>query len=132
VNAVILDSSLALEWFAHDAIPEALERRSLLDDHAVLVPHLWRFEVTSVLTRWRRQGKVSAATSAHVLGEILSLPVATVEEGSLEAVMSLAVAYELSAYDATYLHVAMLTGEPLATLDTSLVRAAKVVGVVCV
>lgn len=131
MRGLILDTSLAVEWFAADAGPEALGKRDLLDDHVVLVPHLWRFEVASVLTRWRKQGKISEAESVYLLKELMLLPFAIVDEGDLEAVMVLALTHDLSTYDATYLHVAMTTGEPLATLDRGLIRAAESVGVTC-
>lgn len=53
-----------------------------------------------------------------------------VDEGSPDAVIELA-AQSLSAYDATYLHAAMIMGEPLATLDAALIKAARRVGVDC-
>lgn len=48
-----------------------------------------------------------------------------------QSIVTLALAHDLSTYDATYLHVAMTTGEPLATLDRQLQRAAASVGVAC-
>lgn len=131
MNGLILDTSMAMEWFAIDALPEALKKRSLLDDHFVLVPHLWRFEVSNVVWRWRRQEKITQAGATWLLGELMRLPFAVVEEGDPETIVNLALAHDLSTYDATYLHVAMTTGEPLATLDRQLQRAAESVGVAC-
>lgn len=131
MKGLILDTSMAMEWFAQDGLPEALAKRSLLDDHVALVPHLWRFEVTSVVSRWRRQGKISEADATWLIRELMQLPFAIVDEGDPETIVNLALAHDLSTYDATYLHVAMTTGEPLATLDRQLQRAAKAVGVAC-
>lgn len=131
MKSFILDVSLALEWFSTDAAPEALARRSLLDDHVALVPSLWRFEVMNVVTTWRRRGDISSATCAMILNDIMRVPFGTVDEGDPEVIVSLAVQHGLSAYDATYLHVAMITGDPLATLDGALIAAAKDVGISC-
>ncbi len=131
MKGFILDASLALEWFSEGASREALAKRSLLDDHVALVPHLWRFEVTNVIASWRKHGKISAADSTWTLHEILQIPSAIVDEGSADSIVSLALEYNLSAYDSTYLNVAMITGEPLATLDRSLISAAKKAGVHC-
>jgi predicted nucleic acid-binding protein len=131
VKSFILDASLALEWFSTDAAPEVLARRSLLDDHVALVPSLWRFEVMNVVTTWRRRGDISSATCAMILNDIMRVPFGTVDEGNPEVIVSLAVQHGLSAYDATYLHVAMITGDPLATLDGALITAAKDVGITC-
>lgn len=131
MKSFILDASLALEWFSTDATPEVLARRSLLDDHVALVPSLWRFEVMNVVTTWRRRGNISSATCAMILNDIMRVPFGTVDEGDPEVIVSLAVQHGLSAYDATYLHVAMITGDPLATLDGALIAAAKDIGISC-
>jgi predicted nucleic acid-binding protein len=131
VKSFILDASIALEWFSKDASPEALARRGLLEDHVALVPALWRFEVMNVITTWLRRGDISSATSAMILNDIMQVPFRTLDEGNPELIVSLAVTHSLSAYDATYLHLAMITGDPLATLDRALIAAAKKVGVTC-
>ncbi len=131
MKSFILDASIALEWFSADASPEALARRGLLDDHVALVPALWRFEVMNAVTTWLRRGDISSATSAMILNDIMQVPFGTLDEGNPELIVSLALTHSLSAYDATYLHLAMITGDPLATLDRALITAAKKVGVTC-
>lgn len=131
MKGFILDASLALEWFNGEASREGLAKRSLLEERAALVPHLWRFEVTNVIATWRKRGEISAADSTWALHEILQIPAAIVDEDSADSIVSLALEYNLSAYDSTYLNVAMTTGEPLATLDRSLANAAKKAGVHC-
>lgn len=131
MKSFILDASIALEWFSADATPEALARRSLLDDYVALVPTLWRFEVMNAVTTWLRRGDISSATSAMILNDIMQVPFGTLDEGDPEVIVSLGVTHSLSAYDATYLHLAMVTGDALATLDGALITAAKKVGVDC-
>jgi predicted nucleic acid-binding protein len=132
VKAFVLDASLAMEWFSKDPSPEALTKRSLFDDRVAVVPALWRYEVMNVITRWQRQREITPAEAALMLSDALQLPFAIVEEGSPDAVVEAAHVHGLSANDATYLRAAMVTGEPLATLDQSLIRAAAAVGVECV
>ena len=131
MKTFVLDASLALEWFAEGASTKVLAKRSLLDDHVAVVPTLWRFEVMNAVTTWRRRGDISHADCAVLLHDIMQIPFGTVDEGDPELVVSLASAHGLSAYDATYLRVAMITGDPLATLDAALKRVAKEVGVTC-
>ncbi len=131
MKTFVLDASLALEWFAAGASTEVLAKRSLLDDHVAVVPTLWRFEVMNAVTTWRRRGDISHADCAVLLHDIMQIPFGTVDEGDPELVVSLASAHGLSAYDATYLRVAMITGDPLATLDAALKRVANEVGVTC-
>lgn len=132
MKALVLDASLALEWFSKEASLAALEKRSLFDDRVAVVPALWRYEVLNAITRWQRKGKITATEATRILGDALQLPFAVVEEGSPDAIVGAAISHDLSAYDATYLRAAMVTGEPLATLDKSLIRAASAVGVECV
>jgi predicted nucleic acid-binding protein len=131
VKAFVLDASLALEWFAANASKAALAKRALLDDHVAVVPHLWRYEVMNAVTTWQRRGSISSAESVWILSEVIRLPYAIVDEGDPTSIVSLAAAYRLSAYDASYLHVAMITGEPIATLDVALRKAARTAGVQC-
>ncbi len=131
MKTFVLDASLALEWFAVGASTEVLAKRSLLDDHVAVVPALWRFEVMNAVTTWRRRGDISHADCAVLLHDIMQIPFGTVDEGDPELVVSLASAHGLSAYDATYLRVAMITGDTLATLDAALKRVANEVGVTC-
>ena len=132
MKAFVLDASLAMEWFSEEASEAALAKRSLFDDRVAVVPALWRFEVMNVIARWQRQSRITAAEATRVLSDALQLPYAVVEEGSPDAVVDIAISHRLSAYDATYLRVAMVTGEPLATVDKALIKAADAVGVECV
>ena len=131
MKAFVLDASLAIEWFSKDPSETALSKRSLFDDRVAVVPALWRYEVMSVITRWLRQGEITPAKAVLLLSDALQLPFAVVEEGSPDSVVEAASVHGLSAYDATYLRAAMVTGEPLATLDKSLIRAAAAVGIEC-
>ncbi len=131
MKGLILDASMAMEWFTEEPAPTALDKRALLDDHVALVPHHWRFEVLSVVSVWRRHNALTEAEGAWLLREAMALPFAVVDEGDPEVIVSLALTHRLTTYDATYLHVAMTTGEPLATLDRRLLEAAEAVGVHC-
>ena len=61
--------------------------------------------------------------------DLLKLPFATVYEGDPEMIVAVALTHGLSAYDATYLRIAMLTGAPIATQDKALMRAASEMGI---
>lgn len=132
MRAFVLDASLALEWFSKLPTKGALEKRALFDDRVALVPHLWRFEIMNALTTWQRRGDVNSAQCAAVLHDIMQLPFAVVDEGDPELVVMAALNSELNAYDASYLRAAMLLGEPLATLDRALRKAAIAAGVECI
>ena len=108
-----------------------MAKRSLLDQRVAFVPHLWRYEVMNAITTWRGSKRITSAEATRLLQDLFALPFAVVEEGSPEAVVELATTHDLTAYDATYVHAAMVTGEPLATLDSRMIKAAQKVGVEC-
>ncbi len=131
MKAFVLDASLTMEWFSSGASANAVAKRGLFEDRVAVVPHLWRFEVMNVLATWRRRGDISSAQGTRILNSALTLPFAVIDEGNAEAVVELANAHGLSAYDATYLRVAIVTGEPLASLDQKLINAAGKEGIEC-
>jgi len=85
----------------------------------------------NVLSLWQRRKVTSRAQATAILQDLMALPFAVVDEGAPEMIVSLAVSHGLSAYDAAYLQVAILSEQPLATLDRQLLKAAKSVGVEC-
>lgn len=70
---------------------------------------------------WTRNGNWSATATACRFLSAITHP--------LSDTLQLARRYKLSAYDASYLELALRKGMPLATLDEDLHKAAKKVGV---
>jgi predicted nucleic acid-binding protein len=109
-----------------DRVLDALEKGE------ALVPSVWSLEVANVLVIAERRGRLKVGESARFLELLQSLPI-FVEEVSLPratgSVLSLARELDLSAYDASYLELAMRSGVPLATHDLALIQAAGNVGV---
>jgi predicted nucleic acid-binding protein len=132
-NEFILDGSVALVWgFAdgHDDYAAAiLDKMPDLQAH---VPGLWPLEVANALLVGERRGRTTTANAAHFLTLLGTFPIAvdgqTVARAWLETI-HLARAHNLSAYDASYLELAIRLGLPLATLDDKLKAAATAVGV---
>ena len=130
---LVLDASVALSWAFEDegsAYTEAVLRR-LRTDEAV-VPPVWPLEIANALAVAERRGRLTPARSARFSRLLLSLPIALepAERGrGLEMTLHLARVRGLSAYDASYLDLAMRYGIPLATLDQRLRAAAEAEGV---
>ena len=133
MKAFVLDAALAVSWFfptgreGQDAA--ALEKRALFATEVALVTHLWSFEIVNFIAMQRRRNTITEAEGAWNLAQLLSIPFAAVDEGSPEASVALCVRYGLTAYEASYLQVAMEQGVPLATLDPALIKAARDLGV---
>jgi predicted nucleic acid-binding protein len=129
----VLDASVALAWCFRDET-KAYAHRVLrrLDDEPAVVPNVWLLEVANGLLIAERRGRLSRAEVRQVGGVFEDLPISTREtslEQALGSVLDLANAHRLSAYDASYLELAMREGLPLATQDQALRGAAQRVGV---
>lgn len=130
MNSVVVDASVALDWFLTEpgSCP-AWDIIDVLDELVPVVPTIWRLEVTNVLSMQVQQRGMPIEAARTTLAEVLALPVAVIEEAAAPAIMQLSVDRRLTSYDAAYLEVAMRGGWPLATVDRQLRKAASEVGV---
>ena len=101
-----------------------------LGDGDPLVPMLWDFEVASALMLARRTGRLDdeeLARSLHTIG-VMGCERDT-QPADIPLLIATANAHGLTAYDASYLSLALRRGVPLATVDQALLRAAAECGV---
>lgn len=132
----VLDNSVTMRWFFGDGQPADLafaERvlEALQTDDAV-VPVTWGLEVANVIARAEARELVDAARSRDFLEllEAVSIePDPATFTHALTSTLQLARRYKVSAYDASYLELALRRGLPLATLDEDLRKAATKAGV---
>lgn len=134
----VLDASVSLTWLFRDGVdPEreaslgCLERLRQPFARA-LVPAIWPIEVANVLARAERSGGITPADRISYLELLRALPIdVDVETGSAAfgETLGLARDHGLSAYDASYLELAMRRHAPLATRDLNLAAAAARSGV---
>jgi predicted nucleic acid-binding protein len=132
-EGLVIDSSVAIAWCFPDEQDDYSQ--SVLDALAserAIVPDLWHLEVANTLLVGERRKRSTQANTVTWLGFLASLPIAVDEDTRAHAfgdALSLAREHNLSAYDASYLELAMRRGLPLATLDDKLKAAALAVGV---
>lgn len=132
----VLDNSVAMRWFFGDGKPQELAYAgNVLDamkDTSALVPVTWGLEVSNVIARAEAKGLVTEARSEAFLELLQGIDIevdAATFSHALSDTLQLARRYRLSAYDASYLELALREGLPLATLDEDLQKAAKRAGV---
>lgn len=132
----VLDNSITMRWFFGDGKPQELAYAGkVLDamktDNA-LVPATWGLEVANVIARAEAKALVTEARSEAFLEMLEDVDIevdAATFSHALSGTLQLARRYKLSAYDASYLELALRLGAPLATLDEDLQKAAKKAGV---
>jgi predicted nucleic acid-binding protein len=132
-DRLVLDSSIALAWcFADEKDAYADAIAALLPNLEPIVPALWHLEVANAFLMGERRGRNTQADTVQWTTFLASLPIAVDDETMARAwtdTVNLARVQALTAYDATYLELALRHGLPLATLDAKLKTAATVVGV---
>ncbi|HET7036781.1 MAG TPA: type II toxin-antitoxin system VapC family toxin [Thermomicrobiaceae bacterium] len=129
----VLDASLALTWCFEDETTEASERvlDRLRADRAI-VPSIWPLEVANSLALAERRQRITRARADQEIRRLLILPieVAMIDTATAwHAVLPLARDHGLTAYDASYLELALRSGLALATLDRRLIAAAAQLGI---
>jgi predicted nucleic acid-binding protein len=130
----VADASVALAWVVEsqstqdtdDLLAEAETGAS------VHVPVPWTFEVANALLILKRRGRIDQQGYDQARLDLRGLRPLLDEQGpqlALSTICELAERYELSAYDAVYLELAIRSAVPLASRDAALNKAAKSAGV---
>jgi predicted nucleic acid-binding protein len=129
----VVDSSFALAW----ALPDERSSRAdrimdrLTAEDRFWVPALWWYEVANALLMAERRRRITEADRLALTQLYERLPIQTdahLTVHTIRQIQSLAMAHGLSAYDASYLELAIRKDLPLATLDKPLTKAAKEAG----
>jgi predicted nucleic acid-binding protein len=133
VPEFILDCSVTMAWYFkdEDTAYSSNVRRSLSKATAI-VPVLWPVEVANTLVMGERRKRSTAAQAGKWLRYLQMLPIRLDEETAARAwsdILNVARSYQLSAYDAAYLELAIRLGLPLASIDDELKAAAATAGV---
>ena len=128
---LVLDNSVVSGWLLKgQATPYATAiARQLLNDRAV-APALLRLEYTNVLRTACKRGRLTAQQAQAAIADLAALPLDLDQQVPDPAqLLALALRYDLSAYDAAYLELALRRQLPIATQDTALADAARTSGV---
>ena len=131
--AFVLDCSVTMAWIFPDeaSVSTDLLRESLVEDSA-FVPALWPVETGNVLLMATRRGRITKDDWRQIRESLQALPI-NIDPVSPDrvwgAVLDLADSHRISAYDATYLELALRLRLPLATLDRKLASAAQASGI---
>lgn len=132
----VLDNSVTMRWFFGDGKPQDLvyagKVLDAMQEAQALVPTTWGLEVANVIAKAEEKTLVTEARSGAFLEMLEDVDIevdSATFAHALSDTLQLARRYKLSAYDASYLELAMRLGLPLATLDEDLQKAAKKAGV---
>jgi len=124
---LVIDASVLIKFF----VPEILSESSgkLLDrveegEVHLLAPDLIYSEVGNILWKKHRLKELTLSETDEITGAMLSLPLqGEAIKPLLPLALSLAIAYRVTVYDATYLSLATIYETRLVTADRKLVDA---------
>lgn len=130
----VLDCSVAISWCLPDETNEDAEAvlQLLAENSEAVVPSIWWLEIVNVLIVAERRGRMTQADTAEALTKLRALRIIVdnnTAQQSTDATLLLARQYNLAAYDAAYLELAIREGLLLATIDLRLAEAARRCGV---
>jgi predicted nucleic acid-binding protein len=127
----VLDASIAVSWcFPGDPSEDTPYSRrilSMLATEDAIVPEVWAFEIAnSLYVSFAKRKRITEQQITEFLTRLKALPI-TADSPDLWANVDLeaqARKWNLAAYDAAYVDLALRKGIPLATTDDDLRRVA--------
>jgi predicted nucleic acid-binding protein len=135
VSRFVLDNTVTMAWCFNEEATEftelLLNRLANLTDSAI-VPVLWLYEVANVIGLAVRKGRITEDKASSFLESLGDLPIEIEEPPRpriFVSVRALVGQYKLTAYDASYLELAIRHQLPIASSDSALERAAREAGI---
>jgi predicted nucleic acid-binding protein len=136
MNDFVLDASVAISWcFPGDPVEDTPYSRKVLTDlvtRDAVVPEIWAFEVANnIFVSRNRRKRINDQQINEYLALLKALPIRVEAKPiwsnvDLEA---LARSWDIAAYDAAYVALALRMSLPLATTDGALKSKALAAGV---
>lgn len=131
MTAFVVDASVSAAWFLPDeATPATESALQATVTHDVWVPSLWILEMSNLLLSAQRRRRISAEKRLELAEAASALRLRVDREPvTIRALDGLASRHGLTAYDATYLELALRLGLPLVTQDAAMKAAMVQAGV---
>lgn len=127
IREVVIDGSVTAAWVVLDettALTVDLFERVQRHEISFLAPEMWHFEMLNVLRNSVLRGRMSEEEALHAVDTLTRIPVTIIPrtDADSEAILRHALRHKLTAYDATYFHLAQSRGVDLLTEDRDLLR----------
>jgi predicted nucleic acid-binding protein len=134
VTPFVLDASFALSWFFDDEFSSySASIAEIMPRSQALVPIVWPLEMANGFLTAFRRGRLPETKAPALIGALDRLRVdidrGIAPEFLTQATLTIGIAHRLSAYDASYLELAMRRGIPIATQDERLLRPTSAAGI---
>jgi predicted nucleic acid-binding protein len=122
VTLWVVDASVVIKWYVPEDNYEAA-RAMRTAETALAAPDLLFAETANILWKLVRRGEMTASRAIEIIEEVAAAPFITISNQSLaQDALDLAIATGLTAYDASYVALAIRLDKILITADEKLVR----------
>ncbi len=129
----VLDSSMSLTWCLPGQLNAQAENiLKYVKVEGALVPPTWHLEMANVIGLKLRDGNLTDTSADAAIRLLNSLDIATdtqYGQRSVSRYIGEVLRFELAAYDAVYVELALRTGAPLATFDKAMIASARRYGI---
>jgi predicted nucleic acid-binding protein len=137
MDSFVLDVSACMPWCCQDEATSSSEETLTwaIDGAEINVPSLWPWEIMNAVAVAIRRGRVPETRASEFFSQMSAFNIRIAPSPRLAEfgrLVVLAGRFQLTAYDAAYLDLAIRLALPLATLDDDLRRAALLQGVIVV
>ncbi len=127
---VVIDSSVAAAWLLRDEATSATSKQLeviIEGKQRLIVPQLWTYEMSNLLRSAVLTQRISEPEAFQAWQLLLRVPMTKIPENLQDMVGVLRVSFDfnLSVYDATYVHLAQTFGCRLLTLDKEILKLRK-------
>lgn len=123
----VLDASVSACWALRDE-NDSMAQAALeeLRYSSCFVPAIWWFEIRNILLVNERRSRITSGESEAFLRRISKFRITQDSNPREDGILRLARTHRLTFYDASYLELAQRKQLPLATLDSALLKAARI------
>ena len=122
---VVVDVSFVASFILPDeTTTESANVFENIEDYIFHVPDVFGYEITNVLLKAVRKGRIPTVAVEDVLAHVEALGFVSHSMPRAGVLFSTAFRYNLTAYDAAYLLLAQSLSAPIFTFDKALARAA--------
>ena len=134
MKQAVADASLCAAWILSDELSEKAEQllaQIIKGSVGLVVPALWHYEMSNLLRSAQRRKRLSEEDAREALESLNQVPlqIEDLPEGpARKRILHLALQFDLSSYDASYLELADRHKIPLHTADAQLQAAARQLG----
>lgn len=119
----VVDASALAGWLLPDEAGPDIS--SIFAQGQAIAPWLLWVELRNILVVIERKGRLEESETDEILAAVDALGISLDSTADSDHVMALARRHGLTAYDSTYLELALRRNEPIASLDKALVAAAR-------